>query len=27
MIDETEGLSLAEWAARRFKQIIGGHGW
>lgn len=27
MIDDGEGVSLSEWAATRFKQIIGGHGW
>ena len=27
VVDEEEGVTLAEWAAGRFKQIIGGHGW
>lgn len=27
LVDEQEGTSLSEWATKRFKQIIGGHGW
>ena len=27
VVDEEQGLTLSEWAAGRFKQIIGGHGW
>ena len=27
IVDESEGITLSEWAARRFKDLIGGHGW
>ena len=27
MVDEAEGVPLSEWAAKRFKELIGGHGW
>jgi hypothetical protein len=25
--DESNSLSLSEWAAKRFKEIVKGHGW
>ena len=27
IIDEEESVSLSEWAAKRFREIISGHGW
>jgi hypothetical protein len=27
LLEDQDGVTLSEWAAKRFREIIGGHGW